>query len=564
MFYGTASVLAGVVFLLMQPLLLGSAIDAVRRKESSGDLLGYAVLLVGITPIQALFNYLQRMVLVTMSRDVDFDIRNAYFGALEKQSQDFFHDHPTGDLMARATHDVQAVRTVCGPVLIYGANALFTVIGCLYFMLRIDFHLTAISLIMAPLVILSDIFVGRRIHSAFSFAQAKVGEMSARVQVSLACARGVRAYSQETHEVEAFRRVSREYMESNCRFALWSTALPPLHQMLIGFGFTAALWYGGLLVIQDGISLGEFVSFNFFLARLVWPVIALGWTVNLTQRGLASLDRIRKVLDAEPSIRDRPGLQADHSILQGGVSFRDLTFSYSEHAAPVLREIDLQVAPGQTVAVVGRTGSGKSTLLSLIPRLLDPPEGRLFVDNTDIVRLPLARLRSSIAFVPQETFLFSATIAENITFGRPEAPREDVAEAARLAGLESDIAAFPQGLDTLVGERGLTLSGGQKQRVALARALLLNPRMLLLDDCLSAVDTKTEDRILRNLRSVFRGRTVFLVSNRVSTVRDADLIVVLEHGRIAERGTHAQLLAANGLYGKLHRRQHLEEGLATI
>jgi ATP-binding cassette subfamily B protein len=545
------------------PLVIGRGIDAIRRHASWETLLAYAALIVGFSLAQGVFSYLQRMVLVKMSRDIELELRNAYFKALEEQPPAFFHEHPTGDLMARATNDLQAVRMLCGPAIMYFTNTVMTGLGCLFFMSRIDLRLTLVALVTMPLVAVATNFFGGRIHRIFTGVQENFSDISARVQESLAGVRVVRAYAREGREEEEFERVNRAYLEVNRRLAAWSTAFHPLLQMLIGLGFAAVLWFGGLQVMRGRISAGQFVSFQLFLGKLIWPMIALGFVVNLAQRGTASLLRIRAILETEPAIRDEEPL-VDPGEISGAVSFRDLTFAFREGAGPVLRGVDFQAAAGQTVAVVGRTGSGKSTLLSLIPRLLDPPEDALRVDGINIRRLPLARLRRSIGMVPQETFLFSATIRDNIAFGRPQAAPEEVAEAARLAGLESDLAGFPNGLDTLVGERGLTLSGGQKQRVALARALLREPRILLLDDCLSAVDTHTEEEILANLRTVFRGRTVFLVSHRISTVKDADAILVLDDGRVLERGTHSQLIAAGGLYAELHQRQLLEEELAAV
>ena len=560
---GLSAILASVLLGLVSPILIGHAIDSVRAHASGATLLGYAGLVVGFSVLQGVFSYLQRMLLVAMSRDVELDLRNVYFAALETQPPAFFQDRPTGDLMARATNDLQAVRMLCGPAIMYLSNTVMTGISALVLMARINLRLTLVPLLTAPFVALATNVFGNQIHVRFTRVQERFAGVSAKVQESLAGARVVRAYAREAADQEEFRRVNEQYVEGNRRLNVWNTAFFPLLQALVGAGFAAVLWYGGLLVLRDRITIGEFVTFQLFLGKLIWPMIALGWVVSLVQRGLASLARIRQVVDLQPAIRDEEPLFDPGAVL-GDVTFRNLTFAYREGAGAVLSGVDLQIAAGTTVAVVGRTGAGKTTLLALIPRLIEPPEGTLEVDAIDVRRLPLARLRHAIGMVPQETFLFSETIRENIAFGRPEASPGEVMEAARLAGLEADLAGFPAGLDTLVGERGLTLSGGQKQRVALARALLRDPRILLLDDCLSAVDTQTEEQILDNLRLVFRGRTVFLVSHRISTVKDADVILVLDHGRVAERGTHSQLIAAGGLYAELHQRQLLEEELAAV
>jgi ATP-binding cassette subfamily B protein len=560
---GLLSILASVVVGMANPLLVGRTIDALRESVTRRTLLNYALLIVGVSVVQGIFSYLQRMLLVGLSRDVELELRNQYFANLESQPAGFFHDHPTGDLMARATNDLQAVRMLCGPAIMYSFNTVFVAAGSLFFMARIHAGLTLLALCTMPIVAGVTNFFGSRIHHLFTGVQEKFSDISARVQENLAGVRVVRAYAQEERERADFERTNAAYLEGNRRLIGWTVAFHPLLQGLIGLGFVAVLWYGGNLVLRRTITIGEFVTFNFFLGKLVWPMIAIGWVANLAQRGTASLVRIRSVLDTPPVIRDEEPL-VDPGEIRGAVRFDHLTFTYRDGLPPVLRDVDVQVAAGQTVALVGRTGSGKSTVLSLIPRLFDPPEGTLFVDGLDVRRIPLARLRQAIGMVPQETFLFSSTIRENITLGRPEATLDEVLEAARIAGLESDLALFPNGLDTVVGERGITLSGGQKQRVALARAVLRDPRILLLDDCLSAVDTHTEEQILRSLRDVFRGRTVFLVSHRISTVKDADLILVIDDGRIVERGTHEQLTATGGLYADLHQRQLLEEELAAV
>ncbi len=563
---GILSILASASLGLASPIVVGLAVDAFVGAPTARTLAGYALLIVAVTAGQGIFTFSQRLVLVTMSRDIENDMRNDYFSHLERMPQAYFQDHPLGDLMARGTNDLQAVRMICGPAIMYSANTLFTGVGALVFMTRIHGLLTLVALGTMPLVVLATKILGQRVHTLFTGVQEQFSALSARVQESLAGARLVRAYAQEAAELEAFGELNAEYVARSRRLIRWTSAFHPLLQFLVGLGYVAVLWYGGTLVWGGGISIGEFVTFNFFLAKLIWPMIAIGWVTNLVQRGRASLERVTDVLATEPAIRDpEPALAiSPPAEPRGAVAFRDLTYRYREGSAPALAGIDCELPAGGTLAVVGRTGSGKSTLLSVVPRLIEPPPGAVLVDGVDVRRLPLADLRSWIGMVPQESFLFSASVRENIALGGEGAGGAEVLEAARLAGLEADLERFPRGLDTVVGERGITLSGGQKQRVALARALLRRPRILILDDCLSAVDTQTEETILRNLETVFAGRTVLLVSHRISAVRKADRILVLDGGRVAEEGTHDELLALGRLYADLARRQQLDEELAAV
>jgi len=548
---------------LTHPIIVGRAVDALEQSVSGLTLAIYGALLIGAAALSGLLSYAQRMTLVALSRDVEFDLRQQYFERLLSLPLTFYQHSRTGDLMARGTNDLQAVRMVCGPAIMYSGSTLFTAIGALTLMANLHFRLTLLALATLPLVALCTKFFGSRIHGLFEQVQEQFAVLSTRVQENLAGARVVRAYAQEAREVEAFGRINEEYVRRSRQLIHWDSAFRPLLQLLIGTGFVAVLWYGGSLVMSGALSVGEFVSFNFFLSRLVWPMIAIGWVINIAQRGSASLGRILEILRTEPEIRDRESLEAAGEIA-GGIRFEALSFGY-DSGPQVLTDICLDLPAGSTLALVGRTGSGKSTLLSLIPRLLEPPTGAVFVDGRDVLRLPLAELRQAIAVVPQETILFSATVGENIAMGRPEASLEELLAAATSAGLAADLDGFPNGLETRVGERGITLSGGQKQRVALARALLRQPRILLLDDSLSAVDTETEERILRNLASDSSGRTLILVSHRASTARHADQILVLDGGRIVERGTHRELVAIeDGIYADLDRRQRLEDELAVV
>jgi ATP-binding cassette subfamily B multidrug efflux pump len=544
------------------PWVLRYAIDDLTLTVTRQKLWVYSSLIVGIVLVEGLFRYYMRIVLISISRDIEYELRGDLFSHLTLLSARYFQSHRVGDIMSRATNDMSAVRNVLGPGIMYTANTVATFVGTVVLMMRISPSLLGLALV--PLVLVSILvrYFGRRIHDRFEAVQAQLSEMNVIVQESLSGVRVVRAYAQEPHEVARFEAANREYMRRNKSLIRMFGSLYPGIQLLMGTGAVLVVWLGGRMAVAGRITIGEFVAFGVYLAMLHWPMIALGWVVNIFERGEASMGRIAEILEAPPEIRDEDPEPV--SALRGGVEFRDLTFSYD--GKPVLQHVDLEVPAGSTVAIVGPTGSGKSTLVSLIPRLFEAPPGTLFVDGHDVRRIPLAVLRAAVGFVPQETFLFSDTVRENVAFGLrtdPSIAEEEVKRrvewAAGVAQLARDVAEFPQGYDTFVGERGITLSGGQKQRAALARALAIRPPILVLDDALSAVDTYTEEEILKGLKSVRAGCTTFLVSHRISTVKDADLIVVLRDGAVVERGTHDELVARRGFYADLHRRQLLEE-----
>jgi ATP-binding cassette, subfamily B, multidrug efflux pump len=587
---GTLCVLLTNGIWILFPLVLGKAADDLHEGVTRHKLFVYAALLLAIAVTKGIFQFLTRWIVIGVSRDIEFDLRNDLFARLEILSYSYYQRHRTGDIMARATNDLNAVRALLGPAIMYSANTIVYTAGALAFMISISPWLTLYTFLPLPAVSVVIQTFGRRIHDRFERIQAMFSDISARAQENFSGARLIRAYVQEDAEIRLFEAENQEYIRRSLRLVRLMGMLWPTLELMLGCAVVLVLWLGGREVIHGlshvtlvsnpgiphpGISLpaitttlslsgsmsvGQFVAFSTYMMQLTWPIIALGWVINLFQRGTASLIRINEIMHEQPEIQDAPGAQ-DLDIA-GEIEFRGLNFGYE--GKQVLHAVNLRVPEGSSLAIVGPTGSGKTTLVSLIPRIYDAEPGMVLIDGRPIREYLIASLRRNIGFVPQETFLFSDRIRENIALGVDSATDREIHNAADAANIAADIESFPDGYDTMVGERGITLSGGQKQRTAIARALIRNPKILILDDALSSVDTHTEDKILNHLREVMRGRTTIFISHRVSTVRNADRIAVLHGGRIVELGTHDELLALNGYYCDLYNKQLLEEELAEV
>ena len=551
---------------LAGPWVLKYAVDDLMLAVDASKIRFYAVALLALAAVGGTFRFLMRRVIIGASRGIEYDLRNDFFAHLQQLDLAYFQRHRTGDLMSRATSDLAAVRMMIGPAVMYSATTALTFVVAIGLMLSINVRLTLFALVPLPFVSVFVAYFGAIIHRRFERIQAQLSEISAMTQETLSGVRVVRAYRQEPFEIERFRLANEEYVLRNKRLIRVQAMYFPSMGFLMGIGALLVLWLGSRDVVAGQMTVGELVAFNAYLMMLTWPMIAFGWVTNLLQRGMASWGRILEVLDSRPAVADAEAaahpVDTAHAIA-GHLEFRHLTFAYGDDV--VLHDVSAVLPAGTTTAIVGPTGSGKSTLLSLLARLHEPPAGTVFVDGVDVRQIPLPVLRGAIGFVPQEPFLFGATIAENIAFGARGDPDQlaRVGESAAVARLDKDLARLPGGYDTIIGERGITLSGGQKQRTAIARALMVDPKILILDDALSAVDTYTEEEILRRLSGVMRERASIIVSHRVSTVRSADQILVCADGRIVERGTHDQLVAADGVYAELYRKQLLEEELAA-
>jgi ATP-binding cassette subfamily B protein len=568
-FIGTICIFINNGVWILFPLVLRHAVDGLKTGVTREKLLTYSLQLLGVAAIKGIFQFLTRWIVIGISREIEFDLRNDLFRHLESLSYSYYQRTRTGDIMARATNDLNAVRMLLGPAIMYSANTIVFTAGALAFMLSISPKLTMYAFLPLPVVSITVQYFGKQIHERFEKIQAMFSEISARAQENFSGARVIRAYVQEEPEIAAFETSNREYINRSLKLVRLMGMLWPTLETMLGFAIVLVLWLGGREVLFGRMTVGGFVAFNTYMVQLTWPVIALGWVINIFQRGTASMGRINEILVERPEIQDGPELTTKAAVespattqVRGEIEFRGLNFAYN--GVPVLHDINLRIPEGSSLAIVGPTGSGKTTLVSLIPRIYDAAPGSVRIDGKPVREFALEPLRRQIGFVPQETFLFSETVRENIAFGKEDATDEQVRAAADAANIAHDIEEFPDKYQTLVGERGITLSGGQKQRTAIARALIRNPRILILDDALSSVDTHTEDKILNHLREVMQGRTTIFISHRVSTVRNADMIAVLYAGRIVELGTHDELLARNGYYSDLYNKQLLEEELAEV
>lgn len=566
--WGLIAITVSNVFSVAIPRFIGTTVDSLTGastvQATPEFLLRQALIILGLSAGSGFFLFLTRQTIIVLSRLVEYDLRNDFLRQTQSLSMGWFNTTPTGDIMALATNDISAVREFVGPALMYTANTITTFSFALVMMLTLSVKITLLALIPLPLVSYTVYRLGKKIHALFGGVQAQYADLTSLAQENMSGVRVVRAYVREAFSLGNFSRLSQLYKDKNMKLVKTQASMMPAMMALIGISQLIVLLVGGMEVIAGRSTVGDITQFFAYISQLIWPVIAVGWVTNLVQRAAASMVRLNQIFDMRPQVDDTAVTDRSVNEIKGRIEFRNVSFRYRPELPLVLKNINLTVEQGSTLAIIGTTGSGKSTIVNLIARLYDVTEGEILIDGRPIRSIPLDLLRASIGTVTQETFLFSDTIAGNIRYGRRDATTEQVEEASKVAQLYENVMRFPEGFDTVVGERGITLSGGQKQRTSIARAVLREPRILMLDDALSAVDTETEELILGRLRRQMRDRTSILIAHRISTVKDADQIVVMDDGVIVERGTHESLIAHKGEYARIYERQLLEAELESL
>lgn len=552
---------AGAVYI---PVILKDSIDSLQEGVKSSQLLTYAGLIVGTSLISGIFRFLIRQTIIVVSREIEYDLRYDFWHHIQRLPLRYFQNTSTGNLMAHATNDINAVRSFIGPAVMYSIDTSIRLLIVLGVMISLNLSLTIYSLIPLPLLSVLVYKVGKIIHEKYTLIQEKFSDLTTKAQENFSGIRVIKSYVRELNEIKEFGKLSREYLERNMSMIRIQSLIHPILFLITGISTIIVIWAGGTMVINGEMTLGEISAFIIYLGILIWPVIAFGWVINIVQQGEASMKRLNKIF-SEPFEIDESEI-TDYSIkeIKGKIEFRNLSFKYGENLPYVLKNINLTIPEGSTVAVMGYTGSGKSSFINLIPRLYDATGGEVLIDGKNIKTIPLEVLRKNIGIVQQESFLFSDNIYNNISYGLKEVDKKKAVEASRTACFDKDVETFPDKYETIVGERGITLSGGQKQRASMARALIIDPKILILDDSFSAVDTHTEEEILKNLKKFMKGRTSIIISHRISTVKDADKIIVLSDGIIAEEGIHEKLVSLGGIYADLHYKQLLEKELEEL